>query len=263
MPTSGTSPLQVGFTDVSSGSPTSWAWDFGDGGTSAQRNPTHTYSTAGSYTVTLTVTNAVGSDTKTRVEYISVLAPPPPVADFSASPTSGTTPLTVTFTDLSSGGPTSRAWDFGDGGTSSLQNPTHTYTSAGTYTVALTVANTSGSDTKTRVGYITATQPPPDFSLSASPTSTTVVRGHSAVYTIAVVPSNDFTGSVDLSVSGLPAGASATFDPGPVTVPPTGFSTLRVATASTTKQGTYSLTVTGVAGVIRHSISVGLQVKRR
>ena len=83
VPTSGTSPLQVGFTDVSSGSPTSWAWDLATAGPPPSATPLHTYSTAGSYTVTLTVANAVGSDTKTRVEYISVLAPPPPVADFS------------------------------------------------------------------------------------------------------------------------------------------------------------------------------------
>ena len=70
----------------------------------------------------------------------SIPGPPPaPVANFSGSPTSGTEPLTVNFTDLSTGSITSWAWTFGDGGTSTAQNPSHTYTSAGTYTVALTV----------------------------------------------------------------------------------------------------------------------------
>ena len=78
----------------------------------------------------------------------------PPVADFVGSPTSGTAPLTVSFTDLSTGNPTSWSWDFGDGGTSTQQNPTYTYTGQGTYTVSLTVSNADGSDTKIRSNYI-------------------------------------------------------------------------------------------------------------
>jgi PKD repeat protein len=82
-----------------------------------------------------------------------------PTASFSGSPTSGDYPLTVQFTDGSSGDPTSWSWNFGDGGSSTAQNPSHTYTAAGTYTVSLTVANADGSDTMTRTGYITATEP--------------------------------------------------------------------------------------------------------
>jgi PKD repeat protein len=75
-PTSGAAPLAVQFTDTSTGSPTSWAWSFGDGTTSAAQNPSHPYSTAGTYTVTLTVTNSVGGDTLTRAGLISVSSPP-------------------------------------------------------------------------------------------------------------------------------------------------------------------------------------------
>ncbi len=197
-------------------------------------------------------------------EAITPAGPPTaPVADFSATPTSGTTPLTVSFTDLSSGSPTNWAWNFGDGGTSTQRNPTHTYSTAGSYTVIVTVSNDAGSDTKSRVDYISATPPPPDFILSASPTSASVVRGNSTVYTITVTSINAFTGPIDLSVSGLPAEATGTFDPDPVTVPPTASSTLTVATTPSTKQGAYTLTVTGVAGTIKHSISVSLQIKRR
>lgn len=210
---------------------------------------------------------AVNTQTSYYWHAYRVIAPagPPtaPVANFSATPTSGTAPLAVSFTDVSSGRPTSWAWDFGDGGTSTQRNPTHTYSTAGSYTVTLTVANGAGSHTTTRSDYISVTPPPPDFTLSVSPTSAVVVRGNAAVYTITVTPTNAFTGAVDLSVSGLPAGATGTFDPDPVTVPPAGFSTLRVATTSTTKHGTYTVTVTGVAGTVRHSVSVGLQVKRR
>jgi serine protease len=161
-PTSGTAPLTVSFTDLSTGGPTSWSWTFGDGGTSTQQNPNHQYTSAGSYTVTLTATNAVGSDNEVKTNYITVTAPQPPVAAFSGTPTSGDAPLTVSFTDQSTNNPTSWSWTFGDGGTSTAQNPNHQYTSAGTYTVSLTATNAHGSDTETKNNYITVTEPSVD-----------------------------------------------------------------------------------------------------
>jgi len=155
-PTTGTAPLLVTFTDSSTGSPTSWSWTFGDGGTSTLQNPTHTYSVNGTYTVALTATNAVGSNTKTAANYITVGSGiAAPVANFVGTPTTGTAPLLVTFTDSSTGSPTSWSWTFGDDGTSPLQNPTHTYSVNGTYTVALTATNAAGSNTKTQTNYIT------------------------------------------------------------------------------------------------------------
>ncbi len=82
----------------------------------------------------------------------------PPVTNFSGTPTSGTAPLTVQFTDLSTNSPTSWSWSFGDGGTSPAQNPSHTYNSAGKYTVSLTAANAYGSDTETKTDYITVSE---------------------------------------------------------------------------------------------------------
>ncbi len=82
---------------------------------------------------------------------------PVAVANFSGTPTSGVAPLAVAFTDLSTGGPTSWSWNFGDGGTSTAQNPGHTYAAGGTYTVSLTVTNPCGSDGETKSGYITVT----------------------------------------------------------------------------------------------------------
>ena len=78
-----------------------------------------------------------------------------PVAAFSATPTSGRLPLKVAFTDTSTGNITTWAWDFGNGSTSTLRQPTHTYTTAGTYTVKLTVTGPGGSNTATKTGYIT------------------------------------------------------------------------------------------------------------
>lgn len=87
---------------------------------------------------------------------------PLPVANFTASVISGPVPLTVQFTDTSTGAPTSRSWNFGDGNTSSVQNPVHTYTSIGRYNVTLTATNSAGSDTLTRYRYITVQDVPPD-----------------------------------------------------------------------------------------------------
>jgi PKD repeat protein len=162
-PTTGTLPLTVTFTDTSSNTPTSWAWTFGDGSTTnnSVKNPVHTYASAGTYSVTLTATNAGGSSTPyTRTNYITV-SPPAPVADFTGTPATGTLPLTVTFTDTSSNTPTSWAWTFGDGSTTnnSVKNPVHTYAGAGTYSVSLTATNAGGSNSVTKTGYITVTTP--------------------------------------------------------------------------------------------------------
>ena len=153
-PTSGSAPLTVDFTDLSTNNPTSWSWDFGDSGTSTKRNPSYEYSAAGSYTVSLTAFNATGQDTETMPDFITVSSPLAPVADFSASPTSGTAPLTVDFTDQSTGSPTSWSWDFGDDGTSTAQDPSHIYDEVGSYTVRLTATNAGASAIETKTDYI-------------------------------------------------------------------------------------------------------------
>ena len=122
-PTSGTVPLSVNFTDTSTGGPTAWAWDFGDGETATAQNPSHTYATAGTYTARLTATNAAGSTSSTRTITVDPPGGTAPVASFTATPTSGTVPLAVSFTDTSTGSPTAWAWEFGDGGTATTQNP--------------------------------------------------------------------------------------------------------------------------------------------
>jgi PKD repeat protein len=146
-PTSGYAPLEVVFTDSSTGTPSSWKWDFGDGTASIEKNPTHIYNKKGKYSVSLTVKNLKGKDTIKKNRYITILASlKAPIATFTASPTSGNTPLNVTFTDTSTGTPTSWNWNFGDGNTSFEQNPTHIYYTAGNYTVNLTVISTNGTN---------------------------------------------------------------------------------------------------------------------
>ena len=161
--TAGDAPLTVQFTDLSTGSPTSWAWDFQNDGITdtTTQNPVFTYPTAGTFTVKLTATNAGGSDPEIKTNYITVTVAPP-VANFTANKTSGGVPLTVQFTDLSTGSPASWAWDFQNDGImdSTLQNPVYTYPAPGTYTVNLTATNTKGSDSEVKTGYITVTSGP-------------------------------------------------------------------------------------------------------
>lgn len=179
-PVSGGRPLDVHFTDQSSpGSATisSWSWDFGDSDTSTLRNPSHTYLSNGTYTVSLTVATTVDADTETKTGYIVVSSTPvPPTAAFSGSPTDGTVPLVVQFTDESTRGSatiTSWAWSFGDGGTSTAKNPSHTYSAVGTYPVLLTVTSSAGSDSESKPNYITARGDPvpPTAEFSGAPTT--------------------------------------------------------------------------------------------
>jgi PKD repeat protein len=162
---SGDAPLGVQFYDLSSGNPTSWSWTFGDGGKSTARDPSHIYTSAGNYTVTLTAIGPGDSDIEIKTNYIDVTesatSPQAPVASFYGSPTNGYAPLTVHFTDQSTGIVESCSWNFGNGGSSNAENPSHTYTSVGTYTISLTVSNTGGSDTLTRSSYITVNLAPP------------------------------------------------------------------------------------------------------
>jgi PKD repeat protein len=151
--------LLVDFTDTSTGIIDEWLWDFGDGNTSTSQNPSHTYAADGDYTVTLTIFNQSGS--LSHDETVSVAVPP--VADFSFD-ASG---LDVTFTDLSSGTVDSWLWDFGDGSTSTAQNPGHAFVAGGAYTVSLTVTNAGGQDTMNRLVEV-APVPSAGFSVSAN-----------------------------------------------------------------------------------------------
>ncbi len=148
--TSGVLPLSVQFTGQYENG-TTWNWNFGDGfSNSTNQNPVvHTYTTAGTYIVTLTAENATTtSDPATKD--ITVLAS---TAAFEANVTEGSIPLTVQFTDKSTGSPTKLDWSFGDGSANSTEkNPIHTYTSQNSYTVALTATYSNGNQsTSTKI----------------------------------------------------------------------------------------------------------------
>ena len=182
LPTQANAPLTVQFTDKSEcyasfstrtdgglvigmrkvaalGHITNWLWDFGDGGTSTQQNPSHIYDQPGYYTVSLTVTSPADSDTETKTDYIHATPPPPPVAGFAGQPTTGDAPLAVQFADQSVGDVTKWSWSFGDGQTSTQRNPSHIYQAAGDYSVSLNVTGRGGADAETKAKYIHVTLP--------------------------------------------------------------------------------------------------------
>jgi len=146
----------IQFTDksTSNGTITHWYWEFGDGTDSNHQNPLHAYSSSGLYTVSLTVGDEFGSDTMTRTNYIAIDMPP--TAEFVSNIQSAYIHDNIQFTDQSTsyGTITSWQWDFGDGTTSIAQNPVHSYSATGNYTVSLTVTDEFGNDTETKTNYI-------------------------------------------------------------------------------------------------------------
>ncbi|NOT93104.1 PKD domain-containing protein [Ferruginibacter sp.] len=145
-PLSGCAPLVVSFTDQSTGAPTQWKWDLGNGTISFLQNPSVTYFNPGQYNIKLVVYDANGdSNVVIKSQYITVNAAP--AVAFTGSPLTGCFPLPVNFTDQStpgSGTITSWQWDFGDGASSNTQNPSHTYTASGNYNVTLRLTNSVG-----------------------------------------------------------------------------------------------------------------------
>ena len=140
----------INFTDLSTGNPTSWTWDFGDGTTSALQNPSHTYTTNGTYNVTLNIASTLCGDSTSQSIIIGTVTPPSCAAGFYYVPDSSNQSI-VDFFDISTGNPTSWAWSFGDGTTSSIQNPSHTYATNGTYNVTLTISSANCGDSITQV----------------------------------------------------------------------------------------------------------------
>jgi len=167
-PTFGSAPLTVSFTNLSSGG-INYLWNFGDDNTSTETNPVNIYMNAGTYSVTLTAVGPDGTNDLTRASYITVTEPPP-FASFSIGPTNGAVPLTVAFTNLSSGA-TNYSWSFGDGNNSTETNPVNTYTNPGTYTVGLAAIGPGGTDILIVSNCVAVMPPLPIANFVAAPTN--------------------------------------------------------------------------------------------
>jgi PKD repeat protein len=217
--TNGVAPLSVSFSSSGSldpeGATLSYSWVFGDGGGSNTANPSHTYQSSGVYSATLTVSDGTNTAVSPAIR-ISVLAPGtnrPPVAAASANVTNGQAPLVVSFSSSGSvdpeGATLTYSWAFGDGGTSTAANPSHTYQAAGTYSARLSVSDGTNSTSSAPLS-ITVTAVPndnttftadsgsisPPFAVSSGAISQSVETGVSdggrAVYAFTVGAQGDY-----------------------------------------------------------------------
>lgn len=236
----GCAPLTDGFTNTStSSSPiTGYQWFFGDGGGSTNANPTHTFNSTGSYMVYLVVTNAAGCK-DTAYASDSVIVGNTLQPEFIAAPLVQCIDQTVNFTNQTQGatGQTHYLWNFGDGQTSTLTNPTHTYSDTGTYNITLTVINQGCSKDTERLKYILIVVPKAQFNFKFNcntPTAVTFtdtsqgaqtwlwefgdgttsnlqnppVHNYSVQgnYTVTLIVSNAVTGCVDSTKETIPIG---------------------------------------------------------
>jgi PKD repeat protein len=249
LPPSPTVNQTVTFTDASTGSPTSWSWNFGDSSTSTLQSPTHAFAASGTYNVSLTASNANGPSAPVSHP---VAVSGPPTANFTFSPPSPTTGQTVSFTDTSTGTPppTTYSWNFGDpasGGanTSTLQNPTHIFASANTYSVSHTATNTSGTSTPVVKSVVVSLAAPPTASFTFSPFSP--VTGQTVFFT-------------DTS-TGSPAPTSWAWNFGEPASGAFNTSTQQFPTHAFASAGTFSVTLTatnaaGPSAPVSHSLTV-------
>jgi PKD repeat protein len=161
----------VNFTGSATGgtAPYSYRWAFGDSGSSTTQNPSHTYSTAGSYTATLTVTDSLSATNSRSLTINVTTASSQLIATAAANPTSGLAPLVVNFTGSTTGGtaPYTYSWNFGDGSSSTAQNPSHTYSAIGDYTAALTVTDGASANANSTVNIAVQTTSAANLSLAA------------------------------------------------------------------------------------------------
>ncbi|MEM1247677.1 MAG: PKD domain-containing protein [Acidobacteriota bacterium] len=181
----------VDFFDQSLGEVSSWAWNFGDGTTSDDQNPSHSFASAGAYDVTLQVAGSSGSSS--FAEQVVVLAPVTLQADFGFAPPRPEVGAEIRFVDQTSGFPTIWAWDFGDGAESSEQNPRHVYSEPGAYEVRLRVTEASGASDVVQ-GIVTVDPPPArvEFARSAE-----VVAEDEIVVRLALERSGDLRSAID------------------------------------------------------------------
>jgi PKD repeat protein len=152
-------PIQFNFVPVNGVAYTGWLWYFGDGTTSTLANPTHSYASQGNYTVKLVAFKNVGGDSIVKNNFVTITAPLQ--SNFTATPTTAPvgTPIQFNFVPVNGVAYTGWLWYFGDGTTSTLANPTHSYVSQGSYTITMVAFRNSGGDSIVKNNFVTITAP--------------------------------------------------------------------------------------------------------
>ncbi len=250
----------VAFTNTSTGNtPLTYAWNFGDGNTSSEASPTHTFSGSGPFTVTLKVTNSYDSTGSTATTTVGVK----PVASFTTDPSPAViqSGSSVTFTDTSTGsGPLTYAWSFGDGNTSTAASPTHTFSGSGPFTVTLKVTNAYDSTGSTAT---TTVNVKPTASFTTNPSPAVIQSGGSVAFTNTSTGTAPLTyawsfGDGDTSTSASPTHAYTGSGPFTVTLKVTNAydSTGSTATTTVNVKPTASFTTNPSPAVIQSGGSV-------
>ena len=254
----------VTFTAAVSGgaAPYMYAWTFGDAGSALTNPASHTYTIPGTFTATLTVTDS--NTTVTTASQSIIVAPPSlkPTFSVSANPTVASP---ITFTANSTGGttPYNYTWQFGDGYSASGQVAIHTYSFPGSYSVTLTIHDSSPTpqSTNTTLTIIVS----PDFTINISPTTLSFTAGQSATSSV-LVTSLGFTGGINLTTTVSPSarGLITSFSANSASLTPgaTDNLLLTVASAASTQAASYTVTVTGRGtGVPYRTTSINVTVR--
>jgi PKD repeat protein len=252
-PTTGQGPLAVNFSSAGSSDPdgtiTSYSWTFGDGGSSALANPSHTYASEETYVATLIVTDNGGLSSTATVTV--TVTPPPnklPIAAATATPTSGYAPLRVSFSSAGSSDPDGTivgySWNFGDGGTSTSADSSHTYNSVGTFTATLTVTDDRGGTSSKSVTITVNSDPAKVLHVESIVISTVTSRSGTSARAAVTILDSASRAVVGILVTGRWSGLTTGTSSG--TTNASGIATL--TSKATKKSGTFTFTVTGISG---------------
>src|SRR2546422_2026629 len=254
----------ISFTASASGGapPYSYSWSYGDGSEGTGLQVTHTYNSDGTYQVTLTVADSMGN-TRTGVSPV-VIGTAPLQDGFTYNPTSPQPSDSINFTASARGGtpPYSYSWDFGNGASASGASATYSYSTAGSYTVTLTVIDSSNRSNNTSQGLTVYSPAHPDFTLNTDQSTFNAQPGSDQSLAIVVTDIAGPSGTISFNATITPSGPRVSLDPANITLASqgSGSTSLNIDIASSTPPGPYWIQVNATNGSITHSITVQVDV---